>query len=67
MEKLVDNSDLRVSGNWMKIWNMKIPQKVKVFLWRAARGCLPTRERPLSRGVHCTDRCVHCEGSFEND
>jgi len=67
MERLVDNSDLRVSSNWMKIWNMKIPQKVKVFLWRAARGCLPTRERLLSRGVQSTNRCVHCEGSYEND
>ncbi|GAU39798.1 hypothetical protein TSUD_219730 [Trifolium subterraneum] len=46
---------------------MKIPQKVKVFLWRAARGCLPTRERLRTRGVQCTDRCVHCEQSFEND
>jgi len=67
MESLMDNSDLRVPGNWMKIWNMKIPQKIKVFLWCAGRGCLPTRERLRTRGVQCTDRCVHCEGSYEND
>jgi hypothetical protein len=67
MENLVDNSDLRVTGNWMRIWKMQVPQKIKVFLWRAARGCLPTRERLRTRGVQYTDRCVHCERSFEND
>ena len=46
---------------------MKIPQKVKVFLWRAAQSCLPTRERLRTIGVQCTYRCVHCEGSYEND
>jgi hypothetical protein len=30
MESLVDNSDLRVTGNWMKIWNMQIPQKINI-------------------------------------
>ena len=46
---------------------MKIPQKVKVFLWCATRGCLPTRERLRTRAVQCTKRCVRCEGSYKND
>lgn len=44
LERLLDNSDIKAFGNWMKIWNKKIPQKVKVFLRCAARGCLPTTE-----------------------
>jgi uncharacterized circularly permuted ATP-grasp superfamily protein len=34
METLVDNNDLRVEGNWTRLWQLKVPQKVKVFLRR---------------------------------
>lgn len=44
-ESLVDNNELRMEGNSMKILILRILQKVKVFLWRTARGCLPTRHR----------------------
>lgn len=32
------------SGFWRKLWNLKIPPKVKNFLWRAAANCLPTKD-----------------------
>lgn len=31
------------SGFWRRLWNLKIPPKVKNFLWRAANGYLPTK------------------------
>jgi len=55
MEQLVDNRDLQVNGNWKKLWGKRIPQKVKVFLWCAVRGYLPTRQQLQSRGVNCLD------------
>ncbi|XP_062075049.1 uncharacterized protein LOC133779062 [Humulus lupulus] len=30
------------SGFWRKVWNLKIPQKVKNFLWTSLSNCLPT-------------------------
>lgn len=27
---------------WKKLWSLKIPGKVGIFLWRVCRGCLPT-------------------------
>lgn len=30
------------SGFWRTFWNLKIPSKVKNFLWRASTNCLPT-------------------------
>ncbi|KAK2434249.1 hypothetical protein QL285_019418 [Trifolium repens] len=67
MENLVDNNELRVEGNWQNIWELKIPQKMKVFLWRAARGCLPTRQRLQQKGVNCPHTCAHCQQNFENE
>ncbi|GAU49989.1 hypothetical protein TSUD_272900 [Trifolium subterraneum] len=50
MENLIENEAFRVEGNCLSIWKLKIPQKVKVFLWRMARGCLPTREKSQQKG-----------------
>lgn len=46
---------LQMNGNWTKLWGLRIPQKVTVFLWCAVRGCLPTRQQLQSRGVNCLD------------
>ena len=28
---------------WKAIWNLRVPNKIKVFSWRACRSILPTR------------------------
>lgn len=42
---------------WKSIWQIHAPSKFVNLLWRAARGCLPTREalhrRHISSEVHC--------------
>jgi hypothetical protein len=67
METLVDNEEYRVSGEWMHIRNLKIPQRVKIFMWRVLRGCLPTQDKLQRKGVQCTDLCPHCETTYENE
>ncbi|PNY11675.1 ribonuclease H [Trifolium pratense] len=49
-ETLIDNMKRRISGNWMSIWNLRIPH-----------GCLSTRDKLQSKGVPCTDQCSYCE------
>nr|XP_017221408.1 PREDICTED: uncharacterized protein LOC108198150 [Daucus carota subsp. sativus] len=48
------------SGFWRRIWNLKIPLKVKHFLWRAITGCLPTKEQLISRRVEVIEQCPLC-------
>ncbi|MCH82487.1 RNA-directed DNA polymerase (Reverse transcriptase), partial [Trifolium medium] len=67
METLVDNEEYRAPGNWLDMWKLKIPQRVKIFLWRMLMGCLPTRVRLQSKGVDCSENCPHCENNFENE
>ncbi|MCH98064.1 ribonuclease H protein, partial [Trifolium medium] len=64
---IIDNTHLRVEGNWKKMWKMRVPQKVKLFLWRALRGCLPVRGRLIQKGVQCNNKCPHCEQTEENE
>ena len=51
MENLVDNTNFCVESSWTKLWHLKVPQKVKVFLWRVACGCLPTKYCLQTRSV----------------
>jgi len=39
----LDLSAHRCNGNWALLWNLKVPHKVKTFLWRSCRNALPTR------------------------
>uniref|UniRef100_A0A7N2R3V3 RNase H type-1 domain-containing protein n=1 Tax=Quercus lobata TaxID=97700 RepID=A0A7N2R3V3_QUELO len=36
---------------WKKFWKLKIPNKVKVFGWRACHNALPTGQNLMKRGV----------------
>ena len=64
--KIADNSHMHVNGRWNLIWNLKVPPKIKNFLWRVCRGCFPTRARLNSRGVSCPLDCVHCNSNYED-
>lgn len=36
---------------WKKIWNINIPPKVNIFIWRLMRDRLPSRENLKGRNV----------------
>jgi ribonuclease HI len=67
MEVIIDNSHLKVEGNWKKLWQLHVPNKVKLFLWRALRGCLPVRGQLVQKGVRCNNKCPHCDNYEENE
>ncbi|XP_062119896.1 uncharacterized protein LOC133834323 [Humulus lupulus] len=54
------------SGFWRDLWNLKIPPKVKDFIWRAVSNCLPTRFQLGHRKITlpCT-LCPRCLRSVE--
>ncbi|KAM5584938.1 hypothetical protein ABKV19_004355 [Rosa sericea] len=58
------------SGNpyealWKKIWNTRIPGKVKICLWRAANNILPTRESLSYKGYIGPFNCLLCSAALE--
>jgi len=57
MENSLTVQQHRIDGSWNQLWRIKIPPRIKNFLWRVTRGCLPTRLRLHTRGVVCPLQC----------
>jgi len=53
MENILDNTHLRCEGDWMLIWKLQAPPKIKHFLWRLLRGCLLTRSNLRKKQILC--------------
>ena len=45
----VGDPNPRLKWMWSKIWALKVPPKIRTFVWRACVGCLPVRDLLLSR------------------
>lgn len=43
MVSIIDSAHLCSDGQWLRIWNLKVPTRVKLFLWRVCSDCLPNR------------------------
>ncbi|KAJ1421261.1 Ribonuclease H-like superfamily [Sesbania bispinosa] len=66
-EALIDNSHLKVRGDWSLLWRLRIPNRAKLLMWRVLRGCLPVRTNLQRRGVKCPTTCPLCEEDLENE
>lgn len=51
---------------WKAIWYLQIPEKVKIFMWRAFNDLLPTMENLWKRKVVQFPRCQRCYGMGES-
>ena len=52
--------------NWRAVWNLKIPLKAKIFLWRALCDILPHGANLHHKGITGVGLCTHC-GCVEED
>ena len=43
---------------WKKIWQLKLPAKIKIFSWRACMEWLPTRLNLGRRGMNIETKCL---------
>ena len=54
------NTD-EVKRFWKSIWLLKVPNKVKVFLWRACSNALPTKVNLQRQKVLDNPLCEQCK------
>lgn len=52
--------NVQSSGQWNKMWNLSMPGKVGIFLWRFAHNSLPLRMNIKRKGVELDTRCPVC-------
>ena len=45
---------------WKKVWQLKLPAKVRIFAWRACIDGLPTRLNLVKRGLNVGADCPLC-------
>ena len=50
---------------WKKIWQLQIPNKVKIHLWRACMNALPTRQCLSRRHLILASLCPVCQADSE--
>jgi len=62
---LINKDEWKVGGDWNKLWSLPIPPKVKHFMWRLGRDCLPNRQRLNYKRVDCTSNYVICRSYTE--
>lgn len=48
------------SGFWKQLWQLKIPSKVRHFVWRCCRDILPSKDALRNRGVQIGSNCLFC-------
>ena len=45
---------------WRSIWDLRVPNTIKNFVWRACREAIPTKANLKRRHITENGRCEHC-------
>lgn len=52
--------------NWNWIWKLRVPAKLKGFLWICMHGKLLTNQQRMIRGLSTEDTCPRCNATCED-
>jgi hypothetical protein len=61
LESIAGRSDIAaVEKEWLAIWKLIIPSKIKVFLWHLARASIPSADVLHHHNMSTHDKCGMC-------
>lgn len=61
-----NTTSLPVSRGWGKFWQLLIPHKMKIFIWRFCRNNVPVHKRLRSKGANVPITCPLCVKDIEH-
>ncbi|KAH9768956.1 reverse transcriptase domain-containing protein [Citrus sinensis] len=53
-------------NEWNIIWSLALPQKIRIFIWRAAKNLLPSAENLWKRKIVQEPTCQRCKMGIED-
>ena len=53
-------------GSWKQIWSLKVPQRIRTFVWLLHHGKILTNQVRARRGLTFDPYCKHCPGCIEH-
>ena len=61
-EILQESPEVNARSIWSKIWKIKVPERVRVFMWRAVHKRIPTKSwtQKWDGGGGLCPMCHHC-------
>ncbi|CAL0314033.1 unnamed protein product [Lupinus luteus] len=60
------DTDVRDNQEWSWIWKLKVPQKVRLFVWRVLQDAIPTNVKRFSCNLAVSPACSRCSIPSEN-
>lgn len=60
------STEVLVNKSWKRIWACNVPQKVRIFAWKAISNSLPTMKNKKKRNLELLSTCCIC-GAEEED
>lgn len=69
-KRLLQNEPSTSSGIspflWQTIWNSKVPQKIKIFLWKVVHNILPVQQNLFKKRITRSNVCPICQKEMES-
>lgn len=63
---MIPSSSIATKNQWSIIWTLTLPEKIKIFIWRATNNLLLSAENLLKRKVIQEPTCQVCKMGVEN-
>ena len=53
-------------NHWNRLWTLQLPEKIKIFMWRAGQNLLPTAENLWKKKILAEPHCQVCKQGVES-